>query len=117
MSSNPEYNVGKLTRDDFDQWSALFKGYITFYNSSIPEEQYRKTFERILDEKSDLDALVMRRDVGGKQGLIGLAHFFPEQTPWSEEKIMLLNGERLPIVKIYSFHKHKVCRFGADIGD
>lgn len=87
--------ITKLDRSDFDEWAALFRDYITFYETSIPEDQYRKTFERIMDLKSDLDALVMRQQAaesGKKNKIIAFAHFFPEQTPWSEKKILLLNG-------------------------
>ncbi|CAG7987639.1 unnamed protein product [Penicillium salamii] len=93
MASPGEFVITKLDRNDFEEWAALFKGYINFYETSIPEDQYQKTFERILDPKSDLDALVMRQQEteSGKSKMIALAHFFPEQTPWSEKKILLLN--------------------------
>lgn len=94
MASSGESVITKLDRKDFKEWAGLFKGYINFYETSIPEDQYQKTFERILDPKSDLDALVMRQQEteSGKSKIIALAHFFPEQTPWSEKKILLLNG-------------------------
>lgn len=96
MAFPEQFSITKLDRNDFDEWAALFRGYINFYETSITDDQYRKIFERILDSKSDLDALVMRQQgESGNSKIIALAHFFPEQTPWSEKKIMLLNG-RLP---------------------
>ncbi|CAI7663086.1 unnamed protein product [Penicillium bialowiezense] len=94
MAFSGDFMITKLDRSDFDEWAALFRDYITFYETSIPEDQYRKTFERIMDLKSDLDALVMRQQAaesGKKNKIIAFAHFFPEQTPWSEKKILLLN--------------------------
>ncbi|KAJ5717063.1 hypothetical protein N7488_002709 [Penicillium malachiteum] len=93
MSLETEYKITQLDRDDFYEWATLFKGYIEFYETSLPEDQYKKTFERILDSKTDLYAFVMREDQEGseKGKMVAIAHFFPQQTPWSEQKIMLLN--------------------------
>ncbi|KAJ5727727.1 hypothetical protein N7493_005547 [Penicillium malachiteum] len=93
MSLEMEYKITQLDRDGFDEWATLFKRYIEFYEASLPEDQYKKTFERILDSKSDLYAFVMREHQEGsdKGKMVAIAHFFPQQTPWSEQKIMLLN--------------------------
>lgn len=94
------FEINKLTPDDFAEWSVLFKAYIDFYQTTIPEEQYRKTFDRILNPEKDLYALVMRQQVPGseKSKMVAIAHFFPTQTPWSEENIMLLNGEQDEVI-------------------
>jgi hypothetical protein len=92
MTSNVEYKVTKLTRDDYDEWAVLFRAYIDFYRSSIDDEQYKKTFNRIIVEKDGLQALVVRQVGDGTEKMVGIAHFFPELTPWSEKKIMMLNG-------------------------
>ncbi|KAJ5102818.1 acyl-CoA N-acyltransferase [Penicillium argentinense] len=93
MASLEEFKITKLNRDDFDEWAALFRAYIDFYETNIPEEQFKKTFDRILDADSDLYALVMRQQPAGSASgkMTAIAHFFPQQTPWSEKKIMLLN--------------------------
>ncbi|KAJ5122997.1 hypothetical protein N7448_009094 [Penicillium atrosanguineum] len=94
MTSSEEFKITKLKSNDFDEWSTLFRAYINFYETSIPEDQYRRTFERILDSESDLYALVMRQQQAGDSNdgkMIAIAHFFPQQTPWSEKNIMLLN--------------------------
>ncbi|KAJ5387372.1 acyl-CoA N-acyltransferase [Penicillium cosmopolitanum] len=93
MASSEEYKITKLNSNDFDEWATLFRAYIDFYQTTIPDEQYRKTFDRILDTNSDLYALVMRQQQGesGDGKMIAIAHFFPQQTPWSEKNIMLLN--------------------------
>ncbi|KAH8653759.1 acyl-CoA N-acyltransferase [Xylariales sp. PMI_506] len=90
MSAAKEFQVSKLTAADFNEWSALFRAYIDFYETTIPDEQYPKTFKRLLDEQSDLHALVLRQ--GGSDGkMVGIAHFLPQQSPWSEQNVMLLN--------------------------
>lgn len=94
MASREAFKITELTRNDFDEWAALFKRYINFYKTSIPEEQYQQTFERILDPNSDLYALVMRQNQAGSANskIMAIAHFFPEQTSWSQKTVMLLNG-------------------------
>ncbi|EWG54360.1 hypothetical protein FVEG_12593 [Fusarium verticillioides 7600] len=85
------YYIAKPVRDDFEEWSKLFRAYIDFYKSKIDEAQYARTFDRIIEEKNGLRALVVRQVKGDEQKLVGIAHFFPEQTPWSEKEILLLN--------------------------
>jgi hypothetical protein len=76
---------------------ALFRAYIDFYKSSIPETQYQSTFDRLIDPAKDLHCLVLRTPGGSeeKRKLFGIAHFYPHQTPWSEKPIMHLNGKPL----------------------
>jgi hypothetical protein len=94
MASNAtpgEPRITPLERDDYDEWERLFRLYIDFYKSSLPDAQYSKTFERILDPQKSLYGLVVR-DLENPRKLYGLAHYFPIQTPWAEEQLMHLNG-------------------------
>ncbi|KAJ4217932.1 D-amino-acid N-acetyltransferase [Fusarium solani] len=91
MASSAQYQINELTSADFDGWSAMFRAYIDFYQATMEEEQYKRTFDRILNKENDLQALVLRRTVGGKESIVGIAHFFSEQTPWSEKQILMLN--------------------------
>ncbi|CEF85677.1 hypothetical protein FGSG_07600 [Fusarium graminearum PH-1] len=85
------YQIEKPQRSDYDEWSRLFRAYIDFYKSKIEEDQYARTFDRILEQKNGLQALVVRKVCGEEKSLVGIAHFFPEQTSWSEKQILLLN--------------------------
>lgn len=91
--SSATYHIEKPVRSDFEEWSKLFRAYIDFYKSKIDEDQYARTFDRIIEEKNGLQALVVRQIRGEEKKLVGIAHFFPEQTPWSEKQILLLNGK------------------------
>jgi hypothetical protein len=94
--SSTTYQIEKPVRSDFEEWSKLFHDYIAFYNSKIEEEQYARTFDRIIEGKNGLQALIVRQVHGDEKKLVGIAHFFPEQTPWSEKQILLLNGKSTP---------------------
>ena len=86
------YQIERPVRADFEEWAKLFRAYIDFYKSSIDERQYARTFDRIIEQKNGLQALVIRKVSGDEKSLVGIAHFFPEQSPWSEKEILLLNG-------------------------
>jgi hypothetical protein len=83
-------DITVIEESDFAEWNRLFHAYI----DALPDEQYEKTFKRLIEPTTDLHGLVLR-DSQDKSKLIGLAHFFPHQSTWSEEKVMHLNGECL----------------------
>jgi hypothetical protein len=91
--SSATYQIEKPVRADFDEWAKLFRAYIEWYGASIEEGQYARTFERIMEQKNGLQALVVRKTCGEEKSLVGFTQFFPEQTPWSEKEILLLNGK------------------------
>lgn len=79
--------ITALRENDFEKWASVWKLYLEFYHTSLPEEQYRKTFSRIIDQDKDLNALVAR-DEAGK--ILGLSHYFKTASAWSEKPHMLL---------------------------
>jgi len=93
MSSTPEYKVTDLTPSDFAEWNALFRAYIDFYESSLPDEQYTKTFNRLVNKTNGLGALVMREVSDDKTRIVGFAHFLPMESTWIEKKILFLDGK------------------------
>jgi hypothetical protein len=95
MASTPskiDVQITPLKQTDYAEWERLFRLYIAFYKSSLPDTQYAKTFARILDPQKDLYGLVLR-DATDPKKLYGLAHYFPTQTPWAEEMLMHFNGK------------------------
>lgn len=89
--------IGPILASDYPSWARLFRGYVDFYKSSLPDEQYKSTFSRLTDPASDLSGLALR-EAGADGRLLGIMHFFPHQTPWSEKQIMHINGTRLASV-------------------
>lgn len=67
--------VRKIQSDDHFQWLPLWEGYNRFYGrfgrTALPQEITQRTWQRFLDEKEPMYALVAERN--GK--LLGLAHF------------------------------------------
>lgn len=87
--STTSAQIGSLQGHDYADWEKLFRAYIDFYETTIPDEQYARTFQRLIKPDGDLQALVLR---GEDEALLGIAHFYTHQTPWSEGSIMHLNG-------------------------
>jgi ribosomal protein S18 acetylase RimI-like enzyme len=84
---------------DYDQWHALWESYLEFYDTTLPEEQYRDTFSRLIDPQGDLGGFVLvlanDEDEDGDQKdvketrkptkctYIGLAHYLTHTSAWA----------------------------------
>jgi GNAT superfamily N-acetyltransferase len=88
MSDTPE--IRPLERGDEAEWRRLWTAYLEFYESSVPEEVYASSFERMLagnggapNEFRGLIALV-----GGKP--VGLVHYLFHRHGWKIENVCYL---------------------------
>ncbi|WP_223478121.1 GNAT family N-acetyltransferase [Oricola indica] len=88
MSDTPE--IRPLERGDEAEWRRLWTAYLEFYESSVPEEVYVSSFERMLagnggapNEFRGLIALV-----GGKP--VGLVHYLFHRHGWKIENVCYL---------------------------
>jgi GNAT superfamily N-acetyltransferase len=63
--------IGPLTPADRAQWEVLFRGYIDFYERTIPDERYDQAWDEFQSDQR-MHALGARLE--GR--LVGIAHFF-----------------------------------------
>jgi GNAT superfamily N-acetyltransferase len=63
--------IGPLAPADRETWEVLFRGYIDFYQRTIPDERYDQAWEEFQSERR-MHALGARLD----GTLVGIAHFF-----------------------------------------
>ena len=63
--------IGPLAPEDRGQWERLFRGYIEFYERTLPDARYDQAWEEF-QSAARMHALGAR--AGGE--LIGIAHFF-----------------------------------------
>ncbi|WP_412554323.1 N-acetyltransferase family protein [Shimia sp. MIT1388] len=85
--SQPDVLIRTLTEADHAEWRRLWTDYITFYESTVPEEVYVSTFARLLgDDPQDYSCLVA--DLDGK--LIGLTHYLFHRHAWKVENVCYL---------------------------
>lgn len=79
--------IRPLTDADESQWRDLWTGYLEYYETSVPEEVYLATFDRLLGEDpQDFSCLVA--EVDGQ--LVGLTHYLFHRHAWKIENVCYL---------------------------
>lgn len=74
------FQIRNLTPADYPQWLALWRGYLAFYESDIPEAVTNLTWQRILDPEAPIHALC----AGTPEGkLIGIVHYLFHPVTWA----------------------------------
>jgi GNAT superfamily N-acetyltransferase len=66
-----QFTVRPVAPTDLAQWQALWDGYNTFYERTVPPEITRVTWSRFFDTNEPVHALVAEKD--GR--LLGLVHY------------------------------------------
>ena len=66
-----QLTVRPVAPNDLSQWEALWEGYNTFYERTVPPEITRVTWSRFFDAYEPVHALVAEKD--GR--LLGLVHY------------------------------------------
>jgi len=80
--------IRELRTEDEAAWRELWTGYLTFYESSVPEAVYAKTFARLLDpERTTQRAFLAVNDADRP---IGLVHYILHPHNWREEDVIYL---------------------------
>jgi GNAT superfamily N-acetyltransferase len=79
--------VRALASGDEPAWRALWRAYLAFYGTELPETVYRTTFDRLIDPAfPDLHGLVALDD--GRP--VGLAHYIFHRHGWQVEDVTYL---------------------------
>ena len=87
LSHTTALTVRALRAGDEPVWRDLWKAYLAFYDSSVPDAVYASSFARLLgDDPRDFSALVAEKD--GR--LVGLAHFLFHRHGWKIEEVCYL---------------------------
>ncbi len=79
--------IRPLTADDRQEWAALWRAYLEFYETELPDTVYDSTFARLLgDDPQDFSCLVA--EANGR--LVGLTHFLFHRHAWKIEDVCYL---------------------------
>ena len=71
--------IRPLEADDYDSWLPLWKGYLDFYEVSVPDEVTAETWRRLIDPKGPVYGL--GAIVGGR--LVGIVHYLFHPVTWA----------------------------------
>jgi GNAT superfamily N-acetyltransferase len=74
-----EVNIRPVTAADHAAWLPLWKAYLTFYKTELPEAVTQSTWQRFLDSGEPTHAALAWQD--GKA--VGLVHFIYHRSNWS----------------------------------
>lgn len=79
--------IRPIQPDDYAQWAELWRGYLTFYETTLPDEVYRSSFDRMLGDDP--------RDFSGMLALdgdrpVGLVHYLFHRHGWKVEEVCYL---------------------------
>ena len=84
---NVDMNIRELTQNDYSDWCRLWTGYLEFYETSVPEEVYQTTFQRLIsDEHPNQMAFAAEND----GILVGLVHYIRHPHNWKIEDVIYL---------------------------
>lgn len=82
-----ELIIRPLGAEDETQWRRLWRLYLEFYKSTLPEEVYVSTFGRLLSgEANEYAGIVAARD--GQ--LVGITHYLFHRSCWTVEDVCYL---------------------------
>ena len=76
-----------LGKDDFEAWKVLWRMYLDFYETHLPEEVYEKTFERLLSKDITSQNAIVAMD---SSKIVGLVHFIFHPHNWKIEDVCYL---------------------------
>ena len=73
--------VRRLETGDKEAWLRLFKGYIAFYEATVPDEVVETTWQRLMAGSPDFHVALMAVDEVDTP--VGLAHVLFHRSTWS----------------------------------
>ncbi len=79
--------IRPLRPEDRDQWAEMWRDYLAFYETEVPDSTFQNTFARLLgDDPNDFSCFVA--DLDGQ--LLGLTHYLFHRHAWKEESVCYL---------------------------
>ena len=79
--------IRPIQPDDYAQWAELWRGYLTFYETTLPDEVYQSSFDRMLgDDPRDFNGMLA---LDGDRP-VGLVHYLFHRHGWKVEEVCYL---------------------------
>ncbi|CZT35316.1 GNAT family N-acetyltransferase [Rhizobium sp. 9140] len=88
MTTRPtQQTIRPLEPQDRAQWEPMWRAYLSFYETTLPEAQYDLTWQRLLDPSEPMHALGA---FDAKDRLTGIAHIIFHRSCWLPESTCYL---------------------------
>jgi GNAT superfamily N-acetyltransferase len=84
----PEILVTPLRADDRERWAVLWRGYLDFYETSLPDAIYAHTWARLMEGKTIFG--FGARLGGANAPLVGITHYLFHDHAWSPKQVCYL---------------------------
>ncbi len=85
MASAGTVTITRFSAEDRPRWTELWSAYLTFYQASLPDAVYERTWTRLLQD-NELHGLTAR--LNGQ--IIGLTHFLFHDSAWTMTPVCYL---------------------------
>jgi len=72
-------SIRPLKAEDKSRWLELWKGYLTFYETSLSDEQTELTWKRLMDSNYGVFGLMAEKD----GAMVGITHFMFRPSTWA----------------------------------
>ncbi len=76
--------VRPLAPGDRDEWADLWRAYLRFYETELPDAQYDVTWSRLMTPDESPHGLCAVAPDGGGGALIGITHYIFHRSCWTE---------------------------------
>jgi GNAT superfamily N-acetyltransferase len=85
----PDIVINALQLQDHARWAELWRGYLDFYETELPQEIYEHTWQRLLAPESPI------RGLGARLGsdtapLVGITHYLFHAHAWMRQEVCYL---------------------------
>jgi GNAT superfamily N-acetyltransferase len=85
----PDIVINALEPQDHARWAELWRGYLDFYETELPQEVYEHTWQRLLAPESPIRGLGARPG-GGAAPLVGITHYLFHAHAWMKQDVCYL---------------------------
>ena len=81
--------VNELRPQDHARWAELWRGYLDFYETELPQEIYEHTWQRLLAPRSPIRGLAARLGSAAAP-LVGITHYLFHAHAWMMAEVCYL---------------------------
>ncbi|MBO0736836.1 MAG: GNAT family N-acetyltransferase [Alphaproteobacteria bacterium] len=85
----PEIVVTPFASQDRERWAELWRGYLDFYETQLPPENYHHTWQRLIAAGGPIRGLGARLG-GATRPLVGIAHYLFHPHAWTTKDVCYL---------------------------